>query len=68
MQGPRDNGCHLMEMHVFGIMAVTVDLQGVSTIYTRVEFGRGGPLSACNIWVSPCYLKVIARAKFHKFK
>ena len=52
MPGPRDNGCHLMEMHVFGIMAVTVDLQGVLTICTRVEFCRGGPLSACNIWVS----------------
>ena len=52
MPGPRDNGCHLMEMHVFGILAVTVDLQGVLTIGTRVEFGRGGPLSACNIWVS----------------
>ena len=52
MPGPRDNGCHLMEIHVFGIMAVTVDLQGVLTICTRVEFGRGRPLSACNIWVS----------------
>ena len=52
MPGPRDNGCHLMEMHVFGIMTVTVDLQGVLTICTRVEVGRGGTLSACNIWVS----------------
>ena len=44
MPGPRDNGCYLMEMHVFGIMAVTVDLQGVLTICTRVGFGRGGLL------------------------
>ena len=28
----------------FGMMAVTVDLQGLLNICTRVGFGRGGPL------------------------
>ena len=55
----------------FGMMAVTVDLQGILTIHvcTHVGFGRGGPLSEHATFGSvKCHFKVIARSKFHQFK
>ena len=44
MLGPRDNGDHLMGMHMFWYDGLTVDLQSPFNICAHVGFSRGRPL------------------------